>query len=355
MRLEDFGQVPDDDAQDGAQPYKTSQAKAAADRAIVEGQIAEQAAGRATGASRSQAAMVGLSTIAKSLQRQAANLGKNSAAGPQGQGDEFSVSFVTVPTEMDIEDKGFRTANELTAAFPFQDMPLDPRIMRECRVEAWIGTVTVGDFATADKWHLKPEISKTSILRFNGYIDLPEMEHDENEGVLHIKARSYESVLIDGKKITEPKYPVGLMDIVSEPLEKKYYRMELSGPNLVPKPISAEAAARKYLKVANKHTVKGAKTAITFHDGRNYLGDKHIKTGDTCVFSVPEFKLLVHIKLAPGADCLVVEGKHRGERAKLEKIIERPGSHDSEVLMSGPSGQFITVTKYLFPIDGNYA
>ena len=163
------------------------------------------------------------------------------------------------------------------------------------------------------------------------------------------------AVLIDGKKITEPKYPVGLMDIVSEPLEKKYYRMELSGPNLVPKPISAEAAARKYLKVANKHTVKGAKTAITFHDGRNYLGDKHIKTGDTCVFSVPEFKLLVHIKLAPGADCLVVEGKHRGERAKLEKIIERPGSHDSEVLMSGPSGQFITVTKYLFPIDGNYA
>ena len=133
VRLEDFGQVPDDDAQDGAQPYKTSQAKAAADRAIVEGQIAEQAAGRATGASRSQAAMVGLSTIAKSLQRQAANLGKNSAAGPQGQGDEFSVSFVTVPTEMDIEDKGFRTANELTASFPFQDMPLDPRIMRECR------------------------------------------------------------------------------------------------------------------------------------------------------------------------------------------------------------------------------
>ncbi len=205
VRLEDFGQVDDSDAQDGEKPYKNAQVKAAADQAVVEAQIAEQAAGRATGASRSQAAMVGLSTLSKGLQRAAANLGKNSAAGPKGKGDEFSVSFVTVPTEMDIEDKGFRTANELTASFPFQDMPLDPRIMRECRVEAWIGTVTEADFATADKWHLKPEISKTSILRFNGYIDLPEMEHDDSSGVVHIKARSYESVLIDGKIAAQAK------------------------------------------------------------------------------------------------------------------------------------------------------
>jgi len=205
VRLEDFGQTDDSSAQDGEKPYKNAQAKAAADRAVVEAQIAQEAAGRVTGASRSQAAMVGLSALAKSLQRQAATAGKDSAAGPQGKGDEFSVSFVTVPTEMDIEDKSFRTANELTAAFPFQDMPLDPRIMRECRVEAWIGTVTAEDFASPDKWHLKPDISKTSILRFNGYIDLPEMEHDESSGVIHIKARSYESVLIDGKIAAQAK------------------------------------------------------------------------------------------------------------------------------------------------------
>ncbi|MFA6489335.1 MAG: hypothetical protein WCT52_01530 [Candidatus Micrarchaeia archaeon] len=163
------------------------------------------------------------------------------------------------------------------------------------------------------------------------------------------------AVLVDGKKISEPKYPIGIMDIVSEPVEKKSYRMELSGPNLVPKAISGEAASRKYLKVTGKQTIKGAKTQITFHDGRNYLGDKHISTGDTCVFSLPEFKLVSHIKFAPGADCLVVEGKHRGERAKLDKVIERPGSHESEVLMTGPSGQFITIARYLFLIDGNYA
>ena len=205
VRLEDFGQADDSDTQDGEKPYKTAQGKAQDDQAVVEAQIAEQAAGRATGASRSRAALIGLTGAASALQRQAAGAMLNSSAGANGKSDPYSVSFVTVPTEMDLEDKGFRTANELTAAFPFQDMPLDPRIMRECLVEAWIGTVTADDFASADKWHLKPEISKTSILRFRGYVDLPEMDHDESSGVVHLKARSYESVLIDGKIAAQAK------------------------------------------------------------------------------------------------------------------------------------------------------
>lgn len=162
-------------------------------------------------------------------------------------------------------------------------------------------------------------------------------------------------LLVDGRKISEPKFPIGLMDVVSEPSEKKSFRMSLTGPNMVPKEISAADAGKKYLRVAGKHTVKGGKTCYTFHDGRNYLGDKNIMTGDTCLFSVPGFKLEKHLKLAPGSRCLVVEGKHRGEVAKLEKIIERPGSHDAEALLSSPSGEFITVAKYLFVVDENFA
>jgi small subunit ribosomal protein S4e len=159
---------------------------------------------------------------------------------------------------------------------------------------------------------------------------------------------------VDGKKITEAKFPIGIMDIISLPIEKKAYRMSLSGPRLVPREIKAEDAARKYLKVVGKSVVKKGKISIAFHDGRNFLADKHINTGDTCVFSVPEFKLISHIKLAPGVQCLVMKGKHMGEVAKLDKIIERPGSHDTEALLTGPAGEFVIVVKYLFAIDENY-
>ena len=161
-------------------------------------------------------------------------------------------------------------------------------------------------------------------------------------------------LLIDGKTITEPRFSVGVMDIISEPTEKKVYRMSLDGAKLAPKEVKGEAATRKYLKVIGKSTNKGGKITIAFHDGRNQSGDKHISTGDTCVFSLPDFKLVSHIKLAPGVSCLVMKGKHMGEVAKLNKIIERPGSHDTEVHLTGASGDFITVRKYLFAVDGNY-
>ena len=162
------------------------------------------------------------------------------------------------------------------------------------------------------------------------------------------------NLLVDGKKVHDIKFPVGIMDVVSEPAEKKYYRMSLDGGKLVPKEVKGEASSRKYLKVTGKHTINGGKIQLAFHDGRTYLGDKNVKTGDTCVFALPEFKLAAHLKFAPGCRCLVTHGKHTGEIAELAKVIERPGSHESEVLLKGTAGEFVTLAKYLFVVDEKF-
>lgn len=161
-------------------------------------------------------------------------------------------------------------------------------------------------------------------------------------------------LLVDGKAVKDPKFAIGLMDIVSEPAEKKHYRMSFEGSRLYPKEIAEGEQNRKYLKVIGKTTVKKGKISIAFHDGRNYLGDNSILTGDTCVFSVPDFKLISRIRLEPGVRCLIMKGKHIGEVAKLERIIQRPGSLDTEACLSGPQGEFITLRKYLFAVDEKY-
>ena len=160
-------------------------------------------------------------------------------------------------------------------------------------------------------------------------------------------------MLLDGKK-ADVKAAVGLMDVISEPAEKKSYRMSLSGENIAPKELKCDSASRKYFKVTGKHTIRGGKTQIAFHDGRTALLDKNIMTGDTCVLSIPEFKLVAHLKFGTGAKCLVTHGKHTGEIATLEKLIERPGSHDTEALMASESGKFVTVSKYLFVVDEKF-
>jgi hypothetical protein len=200
VRLEDFGAGDESDAQDGAAPYKDVKVKKIVQRALIEAKIAQQTAG-----GRSKSDLVGLYAASKALWREAGKLANGSAAGPVGDGDEFSIEFVTAPLELTIEDKGFREADTMEAMIPFQDVPLHPLLMRECRVEAWVGTVTRDDFASPERWHLEPRMSKTSVLRFNGYVDLAEMEYDETNGSIHLKCRSYISVLIDGKMSPKAK------------------------------------------------------------------------------------------------------------------------------------------------------
>ena len=200
IRLEDFKSPLDDESQSEDHPYNPA------------GKTIDQLNAAETRASITRAASAAINThgvqdqaqaqteIAALRRHQAAlKSGGKPAAGDRGKGDEFSIEFATVPLSLDIEDKGFRHAADLTAEFPFVDLPLDPRIIRECRVEAWIGVIPAADFASRDKWMLSAVPASQRVLRFNGYIDLGEMTHDDTQGTLHIKARSYEAVLIDGK------------------------------------------------------------------------------------------------------------------------------------------------------------
>ena len=198
VRLEDFTNPLDDDAQSEDRPFNPAgagidQLSAAETKAAI-----ERAASVVVNSQNKQVQAQKQTEIAQ-LRRHQTALKTKSAAGDQSKGDDFSIEFATVPLSLEIEDKGFRFAATLTAEFPFVDLPLDPRIVRECRVEAWIGTIPAADFATRDKWRLSPIPSATTVLRFNGYIDLDEMTHSDTEGTVHIKARSYEAVLIDGK------------------------------------------------------------------------------------------------------------------------------------------------------------
>lgn len=200
VRLEDFTNPLSNAAQSEDHPYNPA------------GKTIDQLNAAETTASIGRAAAAAISvhsvqdqakaqTEIAALQRHQTALasGANPVAGDASKGDDYSIEFATVPLSLDIEDKGFRHAADLTAEFPFLDLPLDPRIVRECRVEAWIGVIPAADFASRDKWMLSAVPSSQRVLRFNGYIDLGEMTHNDVEGTLHIKARSYEACLIDGK------------------------------------------------------------------------------------------------------------------------------------------------------------
>lgn len=167
------------------------------------------------------------------------------------------------------------------------------------------------------------------------------------------RAVSRRLVRIDGRPRTDVKFPVGLMDVVSFADRNYCIVVDWKG-RLVPVEIDAARASSKILKVVGKRTVKGGKTALSFHDGRNLAGDNNVKVGDSIVVSLPKADMKAHLKSEKGARCLVSEGKHAGSIVRLKEIIQRKGSKPSEALVQGDSGEFITVAKYLVVVDDGF-
>jgi len=126
-------------------------------------------------------------------------------------------------------------------------------------------------------------------------------------------------VLIDGRPITDPKFPVGLMDIISLEDTKAHYRMLVDRRGRMSlQAVEAPEAKWKLCRIENKTTVRGGKTQINLHDGRNLLlpKDAH-QTGTTLKLGVPDQKVLAHFDLAEGATALITGGKHVGELAHV--------------------------------------
>ncbi len=169
------------------------------------------------------------------------------------------------------------------------------------------------------------------------------------------KAITAGSIKVDSKVIRDVHRPIGLMDIIEIPKMGKTWRMQIIGGRLMPKEIEGSLAKHKLCKVVGKTTMKGKQVQISLHDGRTMKADDSVKMGATLRMSMPSFKLEQQLPLAPGVRCLITSGKHAGEIATMESIIERVGSMDSESRMRSGNESFITVTKYLFVVDDQFA
>ncbi|TLZ50603.1 MAG: 30S ribosomal protein S4e [Methanobacteriota archaeon] len=129
-------------------------------------------------------------------------------------------------------------------------------------------------------------------------------------------------VLVDGRPVTDPKFPVGLMDIVSLVPTKAHYRVLLDRRGrLALVPIDAADAAWKLCRVQDRGTVKGGKFQVRLHDGRNLLLAKsEHTTGTTLKVSLPDQKVLGAIPLTQGHIALLTGGQHAGEIVHVDRV-----------------------------------
>ena len=133
-------------------------------------------------------------------------------------------------------------------------------------------------------------------------------------------------IFVDGRVIKSPRFPVGMMDVVSIPSIGKAFRIVPHKGGLVPVEIGLEEKDLKICVVKDKRTVRGSKYACTLHDGRVIFPEAEvgIGCGDSCIVRVPDQQFQASFRLTKGSLALLTHGERSGEVVTVEDM--KPGT-----------------------------
>jgi small subunit ribosomal protein S4e len=158
-------------------------------------------------------------------------------------------------------------------------------------------------------------------------------------------------ILIDNTPRKNHKFPCGLMDVISIPKLKQYYRVLFDRRGkLTLVSISESESQWKLCRIQNKTILKDKQMQLNLHDGRNILVKKdEYKTGDVLKFSFKDNKISDALKFENGNVALITGGSHIGQIANIAQVQIVPSSKSNLTIMKGDN-EFSTLTDYVFPI-----
>jgi small subunit ribosomal protein S4e len=171
-------------------------------------------------------------------------------------------------------------------------------------------------------------------------------------------------VYVDGKVRRKDDFPVGLMDVISMPDMKKFYRIMPSHKGLMLNPISEEEASFKLFRVEDKTTVSNGVVQIALHDGSNLRVKSEApekpqeisyETFDILKASLPEKEVLSSIKTKEGNLAVITGGKNIGKQGRIVEIekTEAKKRRNALVVIEDEKGnRYQTILDFVFSIGG---
>tara|TARA_Y100000748_G_scaffold119199_1_gene100000 strand:- start:497 stop:1081 length:585 start_codon:yes stop_codon:yes gene_type:complete len=174
--------------------------------------------------------------------------------------------------------------------------------------------------------------------------DVLGLAHSRREAKRMVATRK---VLVDGRIETDSGRGVGLMDVLT--VGEDHYRCVLDeNGKLRYRSIPTKNSSSKLCRVMGKTTIRGGKTQVHLHDGRNITVDdaKKYNSGDTLVISLPDQEVSGHHAFSEGVLAYLTGGSHIGSTAKVVSKDVKRSSKANEVQFE----DFGTVADYVFVI-----
>ncbi|MCS7105221.1 MAG: 30S ribosomal protein S4e [Thermofilaceae archaeon] len=169
-------------------------------------------------------------------------------------------------------------------------------------------------------------------------------------------------VYVDGRVVSEYKYPIGVMDVILLADAEEYYRV-LPHPTkfLMLHRIDEKESSLKPLRVKRKVTVKNGYIQFTFHDGKTFILKNtqtnmfskfnNIKTFDTVLMNLETKSLIDHLPVANGVLAYIINGRNIGFLGKIESIQQIFKRRAAITTLTGSGGVITrTILDYIFVV-----
>jgi small subunit ribosomal protein S4e len=178
------------------------------------------------------------------------------------------------------------------------------------------------------------------------------------------KIISQGKIYVDGKVRLKDDFPLGLMDVISMPDLKKFYRVLPSHKGLFLNPISKEEASFKLIRVEGKTKAKNGISQIALHDGSNMLvkvedpdnlSEVNYETFDTLKLGLPEKEVLDQLKTKKGNMAVITGGKNIGKQGKIveiEKTEAKKRRNALVVIEDAQGNRYQTILDFIFSVGG---
>lgn len=149
-----------------------------------------------------------------------------------------------------------------------------------------------------------------------------------------IKSKAFK---VNGRMVTEPKYPVGIGDMVEAGGET--YRLWINEQGKAV--LEPAKPAEPLYKVVGKYKSSGNKQMLRLHDGSSVEAKSGISVNDSVILK--DGKVDRTLKLAPGARCSVVEGVHVGAKGTVVNLVEGTMHKSRSLVVESGSSKFETL------------
>jgi len=153
-------------------------------------------------------------------------------------------------------------------------------------------------------------------------------------------------VSVNGRKVTDPKYPVGLHDLLAVGSERHMVGINNKGQINFRK---SEKGAQVY-KIVGKYRYRKGLVMLRLHDGTTLGGSADANVDDSVALS--EGKPSKLIKLGSGAKCEVIDGVHVGKTGTVKEISAGSMHRTKSVLVEQQNGtKFETLVKNIIVVE----